>query len=249
MAGRTARPPPNRAPSEATLRDLCDPVLARTVSAIIHDTVSVGIVAAGVKYTSYPRHRLHRDRLPDPPRHRRAGHARGAAAAVSARSCGRRMDIECEQVGPFRFRAARRAALPAPRAVLRDHDAAAVPLPFLAPFATMPSTGPHRRPDIRLLTVEDGPRRRPSWLSCTATHERVSVEALRFACRCSGTQSLRFCAETGSADLPGLERANTARMCRALQVAQAQGPRPAGWPPMGRVMRPYPLPTRLPRIL
>ena len=47
-----------------------------------------------------------------------------------------RMDIECEQVGrPFRRPStARFTALL--EQVMRDHDAGAVPLPFLAPFAT-----------------------------------------------------------------------------------------------------------------
>ena len=45
---------PDSAAIEATIRRLCDPVMARTVSAIIRDTVSVGIVPAGVKYNVIP---------------------------------------------------------------------------------------------------------------------------------------------------------------------------------------------------
>jgi acetylornithine deacetylase/succinyl-diaminopimelate desuccinylase-like protein len=120
---------------DATLRDLCDPVLARTISAMIHDTVSVGIVTAGVKYNVIPGTAyIEIDcRTCPAPTSRRCARSCGAA---SARSLWARLEIECEQVGASVSAPLDSALYPILEQVLRDHDSGAVPLPFLAPFAT-----------------------------------------------------------------------------------------------------------------
>jgi len=177
---------------DATLRDLCDPVLARTVSAMIHDTVSVGIVNAGVKYNVIPGTayiELDCRTLP--------GTDEPAMRAELRRRIGEelwaRVDVECAQTG-----AAVQAPLdgeiyPLLEQVLRDHDAAAVPLPYLAPFATdakhlarigVPAYGfsPLKTGrDDGLLNLMHG------------DDERVSVEALRFGLPVLWDATMRFC--------------------------------------------------------
>jgi acetylornithine deacetylase/succinyl-diaminopimelate desuccinylase-like protein len=120
---------------DAGVRRIGDPVLARTISALIHDTASVGIVSAGVKYNVIPgvaEIEVDCRTLP--------GTDEPAMRAELRRRIGEelwaRIDVECEQTG-----AAVQAPLDSPlyrllEQVVVDHDAAGVPLPFLAPFAT-----------------------------------------------------------------------------------------------------------------
>lgn len=125
----------DRARVEATLRELLDPVMARTISAMIHDTISVGIVRAGVKYNVIPgtaEIEIDCRTLP--------GTDEPAMRADLRRRIGEelwsRIDVECEQQGP-----SVEAPLDSPlyrllEQAIVDHDAGGVPLPFLAPFAT-----------------------------------------------------------------------------------------------------------------
>jgi acetylornithine deacetylase/succinyl-diaminopimelate desuccinylase-like protein len=120
---------------EPALRRMRDPVLARTVSAITHDTVSVGIVRSGVKYNVVPgtaEIELDCRTLP--------GTGEPAMLAELRRRVGeelwRRIEVECEHTAP-----AVEAPLDSPlyrllEEVVTTHDPDAVPLPFLAPFAT-----------------------------------------------------------------------------------------------------------------
>ena len=120
---------------EAALRELCDPVLARTISAMIHDTISVGIVRAGVKYNVIPgvaEIEIDCRTLP--------GTDEQAMRAELRRRIGEelweRVDVECDQVG-----SSVEAPLDSPlyrvlEKVVTDHDPRGVPIPFLAPFAT-----------------------------------------------------------------------------------------------------------------
>ena len=178
---------------EATLRDLCDPVLARTVSAIIHDTVSVGIVAAGVKYNVIPGTayiEIDCRTLP--------GTDEQAMREELRRRIGEelwaRMDIECEQVGPSVSAPLDGPLYPLLEQVLRDHDAGAVPLPFLAPFAT----DAKHLARIGVPTYGFSPLRlaRDEGLLnlMHADDERVSVEALRFGLPVLWDAVSRFCA-------------------------------------------------------
>jgi acetylornithine deacetylase/succinyl-diaminopimelate desuccinylase-like protein len=164
---------------DAGVRRLHDPILERTVSALIHDTVSVGIVSAGVKYNVIPgaaEIEIDCRTLP--------GTDEPAMRAELRRRIGEelwaRIEIECEQVG-----APVQAPLDSPlyqllEKVVTDHDPDGVPLPFLAPFATdakhlarigVPVYGfsPLKtQPGDGLLELMHG------------DNERVGVEALRF---------------------------------------------------------------------
>ena len=177
---------------DRALRGLCDPVLARTISAVIRDTVSVGIVKAGVKYNVIPGTAeivIDCRTLP--------GTDEPAMRAELRRRIGEelwaRIDVECEQTG-----ASVQAPLDGPfypvlEEVLRDHDPDGVPLPFLAPFATdakhlarlgIPAYGfsPLRvGPGDGLLDLMHG------------DDERVSVEALRFGLPVLWDAVLRIC--------------------------------------------------------
>ena len=177
---------------DAALRELCDPVLARTVSAMIHDTVSVGIVRAGVKYNVIPgvaEIEIDCRTLP--------GTDEPAMRAELRRRIGGelwdRIEVECEQVGP-----SVEAPLDSPlyrllELVLKSHDTGGVPVPFLAPFATdakhlarigVPTYGfsplrtGHGDGLLELMHGDD---------------ERVSVEALRFGLPVLRDAVLGFC--------------------------------------------------------
>jgi acetylornithine deacetylase/succinyl-diaminopimelate desuccinylase-like protein len=177
---------------DATLRDLCDPVLARTVSAMIHDTVSVGIVQSGVKYNVIPGTayiEIDCRTLPgtDEPEMREELRRRIGEELWA------RLEVECEQVGPSVEAPLDGPLYPLLEQVLRDHDPAAVPLPFLAPFATdakhlarigVPTYGfsPLKTGrDDGLLQLMHG------------DDERLSVEALRFGLPVLWDAVTRFC--------------------------------------------------------
>jgi acetylornithine deacetylase/succinyl-diaminopimelate desuccinylase-like protein len=105
-----------------------------------------------------------------------------------------RMDIECDQVGPSVSAPLDGPLYPLLERVIRDHDDGAVPLPFLAPFATdakhlarigVPTYGfsPLKTgSDDGLLALMHG------------DDERVSVEALRFGLPVIWDAVSRFCA-------------------------------------------------------
>jgi acetylornithine deacetylase/succinyl-diaminopimelate desuccinylase-like protein len=175
------------------LRRMGDAVMARTVSAMTHDTVSVGIVRAGVKYNVIPGvAELEIDCRTLP------GTDEPAMREELRRRIGdelwARIDVECEQVGE-----AVQAPLDNPlyrllEKVVVDHDPEGVPLPFLAPFAT----------DAKHLARIGVPTYGFSPLKTAAgdgllelmhgDDERVSVEALRFGLPALRDAVVRFCA-------------------------------------------------------
>ncbi len=183
---------------EATLRDLCDPVLARTLSAVIRDTVSVGIVKAGLKYNIIPGSAeivIDCRTLPgtDEPSMRKELGRRIGPDLLS------RVEIELQQVGP-----AVQAPLDSPlylllEDVIASRDPDGVPLPFLAPFATdakhlarigVPTYGfsPLRvGPGDGLLELMHG------------EDERVSVQALAFGLPALWDAVTRFCGSPAAA--------------------------------------------------
>src|SRR5450759_5258526 len=120
---------------EATLRELCDPMLARQASALIHDTISTGILNAGVKYNVIPgtaEIELDCRTLP--------GTDETAMRAQLRERMGEELwshvEVQCLQVG-----AAVQAPMDGPlygilEATLRHHDPEGVPVPMLAPYAT-----------------------------------------------------------------------------------------------------------------
>jgi acetylornithine deacetylase/succinyl-diaminopimelate desuccinylase-like protein len=190
-------PPDGSAPDpslvDATLLELCDPVLARTMAAMVRDTVSVGIVAAGVKYNVIPgvaEIEIDCRTLP--------GTDEPAMLAELGRRIGEelwaRIEVECCQVG-----ASVQASLDHPlyrilEQVVADHDAGGVPLPVLAPFAT----------DAKHLSRIGVPCYGFSPLKVAnadgllalmhGDDERVSVEALRFGLPALWDAVVRFCA-------------------------------------------------------
>ena len=131
----TARTAADPARVEAAIRELCDPILGRTLSAIMRDTVSVGIVRAGMKYNVIPglaEIELDCRTLP--------GTDEPAMREELRRRIGEelwaRIEVECEQTGP-----AVQAPLDSPlyrllEEVVTAHDTGGVALPYLAPFAT-----------------------------------------------------------------------------------------------------------------
>jgi acetylornithine deacetylase/succinyl-diaminopimelate desuccinylase-like protein len=184
--------PPDSSAVEATLCQLCDPVLARTVSAILRDTVSIGIVESGVKYNVIPGTAMIEIDCRTLP-----GTDEPAMRAELRRRIGEelwaRIEVECEQVGP-----SVQASLETPlyallEQVIRDHDPQGIPLPFLAPFAT----------DAKHLTRLGVPVYGFSPLKLGegegildlmhGVDERVSVEALRFGLPVLSDAVARFC--------------------------------------------------------
>jgi acetylornithine deacetylase/succinyl-diaminopimelate desuccinylase-like protein len=120
---------------DAALRELCDPTLGRTMSAMVRNTASVGILKAGLRYNVIPgvaEIEVDCRTLPgtDEPAMRAELRSRIGEPLWSC------LDVECMQVGP-----AVRAPLDNPlyrllEQVVVAHDPHGVPLPFLAPFAT-----------------------------------------------------------------------------------------------------------------
>lgn len=178
---------------DAGVRRLRDPVVARTISAITHDTASVGVMTAGLKYNVIPgtaEIEIDCRTLP--------GTDEPAMRAELRRRIGdelwARVELECEQVGRSVQAPLDGQLYPLLEQVLRDHDKQAVPLPFLAPFATdakhlarigVPTYGfsPLRLgTDEGLLDLMHG------------DNERVSVEALRFGLLVLWDAVSRFCA-------------------------------------------------------
>jgi acetylornithine deacetylase/succinyl-diaminopimelate desuccinylase-like protein len=195
VAGAAATPSAAVDPArvEAALRELCDPILARTVSAMIHDTISVGIIRAGVKYNVIPgvaEIEIDCRTLPgtDEPAmleelHRRIGDELWA-----------RIEVECEQIG-----SAVQAPLDSPlyrllEKVVVDHDARGVPVPFLAPFAT----DAKHLARIGVPTYGFSPLKTGSGDGLLelmhGDDERVSVDALRFGLPVLWDAVTRFCA-------------------------------------------------------
>jgi acetylornithine deacetylase/succinyl-diaminopimelate desuccinylase-like protein len=178
---------------DSGLRRLSDKVLARTISATTHDTISVGIIQSGVKYNVIPgtaEIQIDCRTLP--------GTDEPAMLAGLRRRIGEelwaRIEVECEQVG-----ASVEAPLDSPlyrilEQVIVDHDPDGVPIPFLAPFAT----------DAKHLARIGVPCYGFSPLKVANTDgllalmhgddERVAVEALRFGLPALWDAVVRFCA-------------------------------------------------------
>jgi acetylornithine deacetylase/succinyl-diaminopimelate desuccinylase-like protein len=177
---------------DATLRELCDPVLARTTSAIIHDTISIGIVRAGVKYNVIPgvaEIELDCRTLP--------GTDEAAMREELRRRIGEelwsRVEVECQQVGPAVQAPLDGSLYPLLEQVIRDHDPEGVPLPFLAPYAT----DAKHLARIGVPTYGFSPLRmgtQDSFLQLLhGDDERVSIEALRFGLPVLWEAVIRFC--------------------------------------------------------
>jgi acetylornithine deacetylase/succinyl-diaminopimelate desuccinylase-like protein len=190
-AARTGADP---ARVEAAIRELCDPILGRTLSAIMRDTVSVGIVRAGVKYNVIPglaEIELDCRTLP--------GTDEPAMREELRRRVGEelweRIEVECEQTGP-----SVQAPLDSPlyrllEEVVTAHDTGGVALPYLAPFAT----DAKHLARIGVPTYGFSPLRTGSKDGLLALmhgdDERVAIEALRWGLPVLWDVVASFCAE------------------------------------------------------
>ncbi|HSG85651.1 MAG TPA: M20/M25/M40 family metallo-hydrolase [Candidatus Limnocylindrales bacterium] len=165
--------------ADAALEKACDPSLARAGRALLRDTISTGIIAAGVKYNVIPgTAEVHIDCRTLP------GTTEADLRAGILTRLGEDLAAACE-IEPYLVAPAVEAPADGElyeimAATLVDHDPEAVPAPAMAPFATdakhtmklgVPTYGfsPLRLdPDERFLERFHG------------TDERVSLEALRF---------------------------------------------------------------------
>ena len=177
---------------DAGLRRMRDPVLARTLSAMIHDTISVGIVRAGVKYNVIPgvaEIELDCRTLP--------GTAEPAMREELRRRIGdelwKRIEVECEQIGPSVAAPLDGSLYRLLEQVVTAHDPDGVPLPFLAPFAT---DAKHLArigvPTYGFSPLRTGARDNPLALM-HGDDERVAVEALRWGLPVLHDAVTRFC--------------------------------------------------------
>ncbi|MGD0122428.1 MAG: M20/M25/M40 family metallo-hydrolase [Candidatus Limnocylindrales bacterium] len=195
--GEPARAVADPARVEAAIRDLCDPILGRTVSAIMRDTVSVGIIRAGVKYNVIPgiaEIELDCRTLPgtDEPAMREELRRRMGEELWA------RIEIECEQTGP-----SVQAPLDSPlyrllEKVVTAHDPDGVALPYLAPFAT---DAKHLArmgvPTYGFSPLKTGSR--DGLLALMhGDDERVSFEALRWGLPVLWDAVVSFCGGRGS---------------------------------------------------
>jgi acetylornithine deacetylase/succinyl-diaminopimelate desuccinylase-like protein len=157
-----------------------------------HDTVSVGVIQAGVKYNVIPGTAMLEIDCRTLP-----GTDEPAMREELRRRIGEelwaRLDVECELVG-----AAAQAPLDGPmypllEQVLRDHDPEAVPLPFMAPWAT-----DHKHlarmgvPVYGFSPLRAAPGEGPLDLM-HAVDERVSVDALAWGLPVLRDAVTRFC--------------------------------------------------------
>jgi len=187
-----AAPPIDPARFDAALRELCDPTLGLTLSATVRDTVSVGILQAGLRYNVIPgiaEIEVDCRTLP------------GTTESDMEAELRRRIGDDLApfiDVEPLQHGAAVRAPLDHPlygllERVVRDHDPQGVPLPFLAPFAT----DAKHLARIGVPTYGFSPLRMSggdAFLELMhADDERVGVEALRFGLPALWDAVTRFC--------------------------------------------------------
>jgi acetylornithine deacetylase/succinyl-diaminopimelate desuccinylase-like protein len=177
---------------EAALDALCDPMYARALRALVRDTISPDIVHAGVKYNVIPGEAtLEIDCRVLP------GTTGEAMLAEVAERLGPDLAAVCE-IDPYLSALPVEASTDTPlyrllEQTIRDHDAEAVPLPVLMPFATdakhtvklgVPTYGfsPLRlAPDERFLERFHG------------VDERLGVDALRWGLPVLYDVVRRFC--------------------------------------------------------
>ncbi len=165
--------------ADAAIDQLCDPMYARALRALIRDTLSPDVIQAGIKYNVIPG-----DAMIEVDCRVLPGTTEPAMRAELERRIGPELLAACEiELVTWGPPAESRAEGPVWDILvdaLRDHDPEAVPLPVMAPFATdakatalvgTPTYGfsPLRLdPDERFLERFHG------------VDERVGLEALRF---------------------------------------------------------------------
>ncbi len=178
--------------ADAALDTLCDPMYARALRALLRDTVSPGVVHAGLKYNVIPG-----DATIEVDCRQLPGTTEPAMRAELLRRIGPELAAACEiELIVFGSPAESPAAGPlydTLEAVIRDHDPAGIPLPVMVPFAT---DGKHTA-TLGVPTYGFSPLRLdPEEQFLDLFHgvdERVSLDALRWGLPVLYDVVRRFC--------------------------------------------------------
>jgi acetylornithine deacetylase/succinyl-diaminopimelate desuccinylase-like protein len=187
---------PDPAASEAALDAICDPMYARATRALLRDTISPDVIAAGVKYNVIPGIaevivdcRILPGTEPEAMRERLAARIRERLGDEIADACSIEWIIDAPPVEASTDTDLYRLL----ETTLLDHDPGATPVPVMLPFATdakhtvklgMPTYG------FSPLRLDPGERYLERY---HGVDERVSVDALRFGLPVLYDVVRRFC--------------------------------------------------------
>ena len=190
LLGALAGDDPARA--EAALADLCDPMYARALRALVRDTFSPDVVHAGIKYNVIPG-----DATVEVDSRLLPGMTEPDIRAELLRRLGPELAEACE-LELISFGAPVESPADGPLFellgdVIRDHDPDAIPLPVMVPFATdAKHTGPLGVPTYGFSPLRLDPDER--FLErFHGVDERVSVDALRWGLPVLYDVVRRFC--------------------------------------------------------
>jgi acetylornithine deacetylase/succinyl-diaminopimelate desuccinylase-like protein len=178
--------------AETALDDACDPMYARTVRALIRDTLSPDVIHAGVKYNVIPG-----DAVIEVDCRVLPGTTEAEIRAEVERRIGPDLlpacDIQLLTWGAPVEEPAEGPLWDILVATLRDHDPDAIPVPVMAPWGTdAKSTAPMGVPTFGYSPLRLDPDER--FLErFHGVDERVSVEALRFGLPVLYDVVRRFC--------------------------------------------------------
>jgi len=177
LARRILDPDPRRA--DDALERVCDPTMARAARALLRDTISPDVIAAGVKYNVIPgvaEVELDCRTVPGTTEAELRARIVERLGGELAGHC----DIEAVNVGPAVETSSDSDLYRLLAATLVEHDPEAVPLPVMAPFATdAKHTAKLGVPTFGFSPLRLDPAER--FLDrFHGVDERVSLEALRF---------------------------------------------------------------------
>jgi acetylornithine deacetylase/succinyl-diaminopimelate desuccinylase-like protein len=180
------------APAEAEIAAACEPMYARTLRALVRDTISPDIVHAGIKYNVIPGEAVIEIDCRVLP-----GMTEADARAVVEDRLGPELAAACEIelviFGPPAESPADHPLFELLAATVRDHDPDGVPVPFMVPFSTdakhtarlgVPTYG------FSPLRLEPGERFLDRF---HGVDERVGVDALRWGLPVLYDVVRRFC--------------------------------------------------------
>jgi acetylornithine deacetylase/succinyl-diaminopimelate desuccinylase-like protein len=178
--------------ADATLEAICDPAYARTLRALLRDTVSPDIITAGIKYNVIPG-----DATIEIDCRLLPGTTESDMRAELVRRIGPDLietcEIELTVFGAPTESPAEGTLYEILEAAIRDHDPDGIPLPFMVPFAT---DGKHTAP-LGVPTYGFSPLRTdPDERFVERFHgvdERVSLDALRWGLPVLYDVVRRFC--------------------------------------------------------
>ncbi len=178
--------------ADAALEAICDPAYARTLRALLRDTISPDIITAGIKYNVIPG-----DATIEVDCRLLPGTTEPEMRAEVLRRIGPELAEACE-IELTVFGAPTEAPAEGPlyeilEATIRDHDPDGIPLPFMVPFAT---DGKHTAP-LGVPTYGFSPlRTAPDERFVERFHgvdERVALDALRWGLPVLYDVVRRFC--------------------------------------------------------